>query len=84
MSRPHWTLRRRREKVWVLRHLGRAGFTQDELATVYKTVIRPTIDYCAVIYHPMMTNEQDPGAEVDIRLWHFICEDAGNGWSNDS
>ena len=50
---------RMRETVWVLRHLGRAGFSESELATVYTTVIRPILDYCAVIYHPMITDEQD-------------------------
>ena len=37
--------RRMREVTWVLRHLGQAGFKEEELATVYKTVIRPVLDY---------------------------------------
>lgn len=41
------------------RHLKVAGFTEDELATVYRTVVCPVLDYCAVVYHPMLTNEQD-------------------------
>ena len=51
--------RRMRERVWILRHLGKAGFTQEELATVYKSVIRPTVDYCSVVYHSLLTDEQD-------------------------
>ena len=51
--------KRMREKVWVLRHLGKAGFNQDELATVYRSVIRPMLDYCSVTYHSMLTDEQD-------------------------
>ena len=45
--------RRMRETAWVLRHLKLAGFTEAELATVYRTVVRPILDYCAVVYHPM-------------------------------
>ena len=48
-----------RERVWILRHLGRAGFSQEELAKVYKSVIRPTLDYCSVVYHSMLMDEQD-------------------------
>ena len=54
---------RMREKYWVLRHLGRAGFTQEELARVYCTVVRPVLDYCAVVYHPMLNDEQDQAVE---------------------
>ena len=48
-----------REKVWVLRHLGNTGFSKSELSTIYKSVIRPTLDYCSVVYHSMLTDEQD-------------------------
>ena len=54
---------RMRDTVWILRHLRLAGFTQEELATVYKTVVRPILDYCAVIYHPMLNDEQDQAVE---------------------
>ena len=50
---------RMRDTVWILRHLGLAGFNKEELARVYKTVVRPVLDYGAVIYHPMLTDEQD-------------------------
>ena len=55
--------RRMRETTWVLRHLKLAGFNQTELATVYRTIIRPILDYCAVVYHPMMNDEQDQVVE---------------------
>ena len=54
---------RMREKYWVLRHLKRAGFTEEELARVYCTVVRPVLNYCAVVYHPMLTDEQDQAVE---------------------
>ena len=52
-----------RDTVWVLRHLKTAGFTEGELAVVYRTVVRPVLDYGAVIYHPMLTDEQDQAVE---------------------
>ena len=50
---------RMRDMAWVLRHLKIVGFSEDELAVVYRTVVRPILDYCAVVYHPMLTDEQD-------------------------
>ena len=55
--------RRMRDSTWVLRHLKLAGFTETELATVYRTVVRPILDFCAVVYHPMLTDEQDQEVE---------------------
>ena len=54
---------RMRDTTWVLRHLKLAGFTEQELAKVYRTVVRPILDYCAVIYHPMLTDDQDQVVE---------------------
>lgn len=54
---------RMRDTIWVLRHLRMAGFTEAELATVYKTVICPIVDYCCVVYHSMLTDEQDQQIE---------------------
>ena len=55
--------KRMRERTWVLWHLKHAGFTQNELARVYKTVIRPVLDYCCVVYHPLLTDEMDQEVE---------------------
>ena len=52
-----------RDRYWVLRHLRRAGFNEGELARVYTTVVRSVLDYCAVVYHPMLTDEQDQELE---------------------
>ena len=51
--------KRMRESVWVLRHLWNSGFNEDELATVYRTILRPIVDYCCVFYHSILTDEQD-------------------------
>ena len=40
--------RRMRQKYWVLYHLKKAGFSSDELAKVYRTCLRPFLDYCSV------------------------------------
>ena len=52
-----------RETTWVLRHLKLSGFNESELAMVYKTVVRPVLDYCCVVYHPLLTDEQDQQIE---------------------
>ena len=43
--------KRVRGKFWVLYHLKKAGFSEEELARVYKICILPVLDYCAVVYH---------------------------------
>ena len=48
-----------RQKVWSLRHLRKSGFSEPELLTVYKTYLRPTLEYSAPIYHSMITAEQE-------------------------
>ena len=47
--------RRMRGKYWVLYHLKKAGFTQSELAKVYRICLLPFLDYCAVVYHSLLT-----------------------------
>ena len=71
--------------TWVLRHLRHAGFTEGELARVYKAVVRPVLDNCCVIYHPMLTDEQDQVIErlqsqalKNIYLWGAAAYQLGN------
>ena len=47
-----------RSRTWALRDLRKSGFTREELIKVYKSTIRPVIEYSSVIYHPMLTGEQ--------------------------
>ena len=57
-------LRKRfRRQYWMIFHLKKAGFTEEELARVYRTVILPIADYCQVVYHSMLTDEQDQQIE---------------------
>ena len=52
-----------RKQYWALYHLRRAGFSDMELAKVYRTCILPTADYCSVVYHAGLTDEQDQDVE---------------------
>ena len=55
--------KRIRRKFWVLYHLRRAGFTEKDLAKVYRTCLLPILEYCSVVFHPMMKDEQDQAVE---------------------
>ena len=48
-----------RQRYWMLRHLAGVGFNKPELVQVYKSSILPIADYCDVVYHPQLTDEQD-------------------------
>ena len=50
--------RRFRSRTWALRDLRKAGLSENDLLKVYKSTIRPVIEYSSVIYHPMLTGEQ--------------------------
>ena len=53
-------LRKRfRGKFWIFFHLRKAGFTDKELARVYRTILLPIADYYAAVYHPMLNDKQD-------------------------
>ena len=52
-----------RSRFWVLRHLRNAGFNEEELVKVYKTILRPVADYLCVFYHSILTDEQDEQIE---------------------
>ena len=56
-------IKRLRSRLWIIRHLKEACFTQEELVKVYKSIIRPVHDYLCVVYHAMMTDEQDEQVE---------------------
>ena len=57
-------LRKRfRQRYWILFHLKNFGFTTEELCKVYRTILRPVADYCSVVYHALLTDEQDEALE---------------------
>ena len=52
--------------MWVLKQFFLAlvvnnsfGFSEKELVKVYTTNVRPLVEYCAVVFHSQMTDEQD-------------------------
>ena len=47
--------RKFRSRVWVLRVLHHAGFSQDDLLKVYKSTILPCHDYCSNVFHSSLT-----------------------------
>ena len=50
--------KRFRSRTWALRDLRKAGLDEHDLIRVYKSTIRPVIEYSSVIYHSMLTKEQ--------------------------
>ena len=50
--------RKFRSRVWVLRVLHHAGFSQDDLLKVYKSTILPCHDYCSNVFHSSLTLSQ--------------------------
>lgn len=52
-----------RQKFWVLYHLRKLGFTEDELVSVYRSVVLPIFDYCCPVYHSLLSDLQDQALE---------------------
>ena len=42
-------------RLWTLRNLKKASFSETDLVKVYESYIRPVIEYCSVVYHPLLT-----------------------------
>ena len=52
-------VKKMRMRYWTLFHLRKLGFSEQELVTVYKTMILPIHDYCSPAYHSMLTDVHD-------------------------
>ena len=52
-----------RMRLWMIRNLQNSGFSTAELVRVYTTMIRPVVEYAAVVYHSSLTDEQDEALE---------------------
>ena len=50
-------------RYWFLIHLGQNGFDQKELVKTYTTMVRPIAEYCAPVFHSMLTDDQDYALE---------------------
>jgi len=56
-------LTRANRRLFMLRTLKKFGFTQDELTIVYKSYLRPVLEYAAVVWHPSITSKQSNDIE---------------------
>ena len=50
--------RKFRSRYWALIHLRKSGFLGKELFKLYNVFVRPVIEYCCVVYHPLLTRSQ--------------------------
>ena len=51
-------LKKANKRLFMLRSLKRFGFDQDELTVVYKSYVRPVIEYADVVWHSGLTHKQ--------------------------
>ena len=75
-----------RGKYWLLLHLRRNGFDADDLLKVYKTIVRPSAEYCAPAFHSMMTDRQDQQVErlqatAFYGTYMGLAHRTGSSWS---
>ena len=52
-----------RGRYWMLIHMRQHHFTEEELVQAYKVIVRPIAEYCLVVYHSMITDQQDEAIE---------------------
>ena len=62
-----------RRRVWMLYNLKDAGLTGRVLYRLYCCYLRSIIEYCSVVYHPMLTQEQEGDLERLHKLAIKIC-----------
>lgn len=62
-----------RSKLWSLRKLKRNGMAQSDLIFIYKSVLRPILEFCCVTYGPMLTAELSSQIErLQLRVMKVI------------
>ena len=55
--------RKFRGRFWSLIHLRKSGFCGRELMSLFNVFVRPVIEFCSVIYHPLLTKGQSEELE---------------------
>ena len=45
-------------RLWILRKLRSAGWRRSDIVKIYKSIVRPMFDYCAVVYHPLLNRSE--------------------------
>ena len=53
-----------RSRLWSLRHLKRNGMSAEDLLFVYKTILRPVLEFAAPTYHSLLTKTQSEKIEA--------------------
>ena len=53
-----------RGRLWMIRHLQKAGLTPAELLRVYRVFLLSVLDFASVVYHPILTAEQSAQLEA--------------------
>ena len=43
-----------KKKLWMLNHLKKANLDKNVLLKVYMSMLRPILEYCSPVYHPML------------------------------
>ena len=54
----NYTIKKFNRCSWSLTHLKRAGISERSLVDVYTCSLRAVIEFCSVVYHPLLTAEQ--------------------------
>ena len=57
-------------RVWQIRHLKKAGIKSDKLVLLYKTLVRPVLDFVCVVYHSLLSVAQE--AELERMQKHVL------------
>ena len=70
-----------RRRMWMVYNLREAGFKGRVLYRLYCCYLRSIIEYCLVVYHPMLTSEQEGELERLHNLAIKVC--FGFGRSSD-
>ena len=69
-------IRKFSSRLWALRFLKRAGLTQADLIFLYKSILRPSIEFAAVVYHSLLTKTQSQNIErMQMRAMKVIFGD---------
>ena len=67
-------IRKFNSQLWAMRFLKRSGMKGPDLLTVYKSVVRPTIDFASVTYHSILSDEQSNSVErLQMRAMKLAC-----------
>ena len=52
-----------RSRLWSLRRLRRSGLPSADLVNIYKSVLRPVLEFACVVFGPMLTEEMSTQIE---------------------